>query len=126
MRRACLKTVLLMLLLLSDAASAATANLPCVEGQEEAGAISVLQAAGFGYVATTGQFSDVVSAGLIISESPACGGQVDTSSQINLVCSLGSVQAAGNTVFGTAFNGIMHAFALGIFAGLFIKITNRS
>lgn len=92
---------------------------------EEAAAITTLSGAGYGNVDVTGQFSSE-GAGEIISQEPECGTVVNSSIVMHLVKSLGTLEQAGTAVFATAFNGILTAFAIGIFIGLFIKITNRS
>lgn len=101
-------------------------TLPCVAGEDLGTAESNLSASGFVTYYITNDFSDTIASGSVVQTSPACGADYVVTTAVNISVSIGSLSAAGATVFGTAFSGILYAFALGIFFGLFVKLTNRS
>lgn len=105
---------------------AGSAMLPCVENQTISLATSNLSAAGFQTLLESQVFSETVGVGKVAVESPSCGFLVDTLTPVSLSVSVGSLAAAGASLFGTAVDGILWAFGLGIFFGLFVKLTNRS
>lgn len=103
-----------------------SAVLPCVSGDDLPTATSALSAAGFNLVGSVTVFSDTVPNNEIASETPSCGSLIPTATSVQLTISAGSVANAGAAVFGTAFSGILFMFGLGLFFGMFVKLTNRS
>jgi beta-lactam-binding protein with PASTA domain len=110
----------------SSVAKAGSAVLPCVVGESQSAAVSNLNASGFQVITITSSFSETVALGSVDSENPQCGATYDTGDVITISVSQGSLALAGAQVFGVAFSGILYAFALGLFFGLFVKMTNRS
>jgi len=82
---------------------------------------NALTSAGYVPGQTIGIFSQDVVAGLVATTSPV--GEAALGTVVNLYVSQG---ALGFTMFNQAFWGVLTAFSIGIFMGIFIKLTNKS
>jgi len=82
-----------------------------------------LQTAGYVAGDLIGMFSETVSTGLVVQTYPGAGTELQAGSLVKLYVSQG---ALGLTMFNQAFWGVLVAFSIGIFMGLFIKLTNKS
>ena len=128
MRKRCLFDLVVVLVVLWSAGVlwAGDADLPCVMGETLSAGQAAVLGAGFSNQSSNSAFSDTVASGIVSGESPVCGSLYDTGTPVVLTVSLGSLASAGASYFGVAFNGVLFMFALGLFFGLFVKLTNRS
>ena len=75
-------------------------SAPAIEGETQAAALSLIAAASLTAGVISEEFSNTVPAGIVISQSPAAGTQVEYGSAVDFVVSLGVENATMPTIMG--------------------------
>lgn len=114
--------LLALFLVASLTSIAQAAIMPDCIGSNQSEAQALITAAGLVVGSISSVYADS-DPGTVIAQDPVAGSSVE----VGQVVSLTVVAASrGQGLFDVAFWGIMKAFLIGTYFGLFIKLTNRS
>ncbi len=117
-----MRALLVVALILALASSAAWATIvPGVVGETESVATAMLTGAGF----TVGVVYQVGAVGVVLAQSPESG--IDHTGEVTITVGRETtVHEDGESLYRVVLNHVLSVFGVGVVAGLFIKITNRS
>lgn len=118
-----MKKWMFLLVLLLGASSADAATVPDCVGETVVTCQAEITAAGLLMGSQSVAYNESVAKDLVSATVPTGGSTVTDGSAVDLVISGGP---QGHGIWNITFWGILRAFLVGTYIGLFVKLTNRT